>query len=101
MKTRFLAFGVLLGGAVGVIASSIEILVWISEGRPALLIRRGWGGSSYHFYGRLWVDCGLLVWDYTLMGNYNEESPIAWRCHSCESRNPLAPEILGSLLSKG
>jgi len=42
MKTRFLVFGVLLGGAVGIIGSSVQILVWISKGRPEILIRRGW-----------------------------------------------------------
>jgi len=42
MKKRFLAFGMLLGGALGILGSSLEILVWISKGRPAIPIRRGW-----------------------------------------------------------
>ncbi|MHC4166704.1 MAG: hypothetical protein ACYSWQ_07090 [Planctomycetota bacterium] len=42
MKIIFVTFGILLGGALGVLGSSLEILVWISRGRPEILIRRGW-----------------------------------------------------------
>lgn len=57
MKKRFLAFGILLGIALGVLGSSIEILVWIWKGRPAVLIRRGWEDTHI----AVMVVCGLLA----------------------------------------
>lgn len=35
-------FGVFVGAALGLLGSSIDILVWSSMGRPAVLVRQGW-----------------------------------------------------------
>lgn len=39
---RFVVFGVLLGAALGIISSSLDIVIWISMERPAVLVRQGW-----------------------------------------------------------
>ncbi len=39
---KWLLFGALVGAALGLLGSSLDILVWVSMGRPPILIRRGW-----------------------------------------------------------
>lgn len=39
---RWLLFGAFVGVALGLLGSSLDILVWVSMGRPPALIRRGW-----------------------------------------------------------
>lgn len=39
---RFMVFGMFLGGFLGFISSSLDIVIWNSMGRPDVLIRPGW-----------------------------------------------------------
>jgi hypothetical protein len=39
---RFIIFGMFLGGFLGFISSSLDIVIWNSMGRPDILIRPGW-----------------------------------------------------------
>lgn len=39
---RFIVFGMFLGGFLGFISSSLDIVIWNSMGRPDVLIRPGW-----------------------------------------------------------
>ncbi len=39
---KWLLFGAFVGVALGLLGSSVDILVWVSMGRPPVLIRRGW-----------------------------------------------------------
>ena len=39
---KWLLFGALVGAALGLLGSSLDILVWTSMGCPPVLIRRGW-----------------------------------------------------------
>lgn len=39
---KWLLFGAFVGAALGLLGSSLDILVWSSMGRPPVLVRRGW-----------------------------------------------------------
>lgn len=39
---KWLLFGAFVGTALGLLGSSLDILVWVSMGRPHALIHRGW-----------------------------------------------------------
>lgn len=39
---KWLLFGAFVGTALGLLGSSLDILVWVSMDRPPVLIRRGW-----------------------------------------------------------
>ena len=39
---RFVVFGLLLGVALGIMSSSLDILIWSHMGRPEVLVRQGW-----------------------------------------------------------
>jgi hypothetical protein len=43
--SKWPVLGAFIGAALGLLGSSIDILVWSSMGRPAVLVRQGWETS--------------------------------------------------------
>lgn len=54
---RLLAFGAFVGVTLGLLSGGMDILIWTSMGRPAVLVRLGW--QRIHI--TIGVLCGLPV----------------------------------------